>query len=797
MMLSGLTVSAQDETPTQLPADNRVVTLPDVGINFGFVNLMSDVRLEDSGPNAFTQFGWQLTVSQRLTDFLSLSLNIFTGTVYGEEMRGLNNLNYRTSLFSQQLNIEYNFYPLLKPDDQGRQMFRPYVAVGGGAMFFRSKGDLKSAEGETYNYWSDGTIRSLAENHPNAEAAVLLERDMIYESDLRDANLDGLRKYPQTTFTLPFHAGLRVQLTKNFGVNAAFTYALNFSELLDNSGSLSQGARQSSSGNDHHMFGSLGINFFIGKYRPSTKRSEPAMLAQSVNRWESRPKDAQKVDPAIVSTDVNAGETDATVKPKDTNSAPRAEGSVDAEMTPGVESPADEQPRVAYREDGAPVNMVATAVVAADGTPIEQLVDADGRPIVAMPTTPSMAYLQDGSAVELITTGIVAVDGTPLEELRDADGNPISPFQAATTVAYRDDGTMVEVMPTRYVAVDGTPIDQLRDANGEAFFPLALKPTLAFREDGSTVEVSPIAFIAADGTPVKELRDSKGKLLRTAPTSAGEAYRKDGTVVQIIPTTFAAADGTPLDRLRDAEGKTFSVESLIPKVAYREDGTSVRLIPVEVIAVDGTPVDQLRDAEGKPFSALPTVPEVAYRQDGSKVRLIPTSVISADGTPMNHLRDAQGKPVSSSATVPKVAFREDGTTVELIPTAFVASDGTPLTQLQDASGKPLDERGIAIDELVTEVIPITPDISSETTTSIGADQRNKGRVKGTPDNITLSDLEAAGPRTSGAFHWADRDKNGYISANEVLYFIDQLFDGDGSLKVEDIQDLIDYYFDQE
>jgi hypothetical protein len=186
-------VSAQD-TDEVAAQNNKLVTLPEVGLNFGFVNLMSDVKLESPGPSPFTQFGFQLTVLQPVTKFLNISLNLFTGTVYGEEMRGLTNLNYRTSLFSQQLNFEYNFYPLLKPDEQGRQLIRPYIGIGAGAMFFRSKGDLLDENGQTYHYWADGTIRNLAESNPNAEAAVVITRDMEYESDLRDANLDGLRK---------------------------------------------------------------------------------------------------------------------------------------------------------------------------------------------------------------------------------------------------------------------------------------------------------------------------------------------------------------------------------------------------------------------------------------------------------------------------------------------------------------------------------------------------------------------------------------------------------------------------
>jgi len=298
---------------------NTQITLPEIGVNFGFVNLLSDVALDASGPSVFTQYGFQLNITQPVAKFLNISLNLFTGTVYGEQMRGFDNLNYRTSLFSQQLCVEYNFYPLLKPNSEGKQLIRPYIGFGLGAMFFRSKGDLTTSTGETYNYWSDGTIRSIAENDAYAETALLIQRDLEYESDLRDANLDGLRKYPQTTFTIPINAGIRFQITKHFGVNAAFTYALNFSEMLDNSGAASVGIRKSASGNDNHIFGSIGINVFLGAKRPTSNRTSEQILASTTpNRWGTNKQiaksksDSSKSETEVSSSGNNLGGTDAT-----------------------------------------------------------------------------------------------------------------------------------------------------------------------------------------------------------------------------------------------------------------------------------------------------------------------------------------------------------------------------------------------------------------------------------------------------------------------------------------------------
>lgn len=279
MLLAALMLTfqafAQSKQDT-LAKDNRLIPLPTVSINFGINHMMGDVSLSNVGPSPFTQFGYQLTITQRTFKFLNTSLELFSGTIYGEQMVNQTNLNFRTSLFSQRLSFEYNFYPLLKPDAQGRQLIRPYVGVGFGALLFRSKGDLKDEHGTAYQFWSDGSINAEAEGTVDATEATPLTRDFVYETDLRDANLDGLRKYPQLAFTMPINAGIRFQVSKNVGLNASFAYCMNFTDMLDNVSTSGTGERQGKAGNDNHLFGSIGLTVFLGNTRPSAKPAKPS-----------------------------------------------------------------------------------------------------------------------------------------------------------------------------------------------------------------------------------------------------------------------------------------------------------------------------------------------------------------------------------------------------------------------------------------------------------------------------------------------------------------------------------------
>lgn len=860
--------------------DNRQVSLPEIGVNFGVVHLMSDVALTNPGPNLFTQFGYQLTVTQRIARYLNLSLNLFTGTVYGEEMRNLANLNYRTALFSQQLNVEYNFYPLLKPDERGRQLLRPYIGFGAGAMLFRSKGDLRDANGDTYNYWSDGTIRNLAENSPNAEAAILLERDMVYESDLRDANLDGLRKYPQATFTLPFHAGIRIQVSKNLGVNAAFTYAMNFSDMLDNSGAQSLGDRASSSGYDHHIFCSVGVNVFFGKVRPKAQTaSEPQQLAQSVNRWKKKETGGGKEDIAdgaekssskkanATPAEVNEDEGFSDVIGVQSQVAYKADGTTielatkemtGADGTP-IEQLFDAQGRaltpstaqngiLAYRKDGTPVPLILKEAKGLDGTPHTELFDANGHALTGgTPLPVHSAFRADGSQVAVVATDFEGADGTRVEQLLDSQGKNLNrETAAATLIAFRFDGTVVEVVPKGFVGVDGTPIDQLVDADGRRLDVVEVPRRLAYTAEGRPVEISFGPVAAKDGTPAEKLFDANGNAFADAPVaSARLAYRAEGTAVELASKEMRGADGTPANQLFDAKGQLISVQAPVhERVAYRADGSAVQLVTKNFEAADGTPITQLLDAHGQPMTKeAATTSLLAYRKDGSAVELIPTRLEAVDGTSSAQLFDANGNAMTSETDERKLAYKEDGSVVQVSYTDMAGADGTPLHQLVDAKGVALTvvtaspsrlayradgtpievvAKGVTVADETPKVplfdahgrplklnetaksVDISGAVKAESvesavkTESDAKQGREKGERPTTPsDKLTLAELEKAPPKLSGKFHWADRDSNGYISADEVLFCIDQLFDGDGILTVETIQELIDFYFDQD
>ncbi|MCG3168067.1 MAG: hypothetical protein POELPBGB_03867 [Bacteroidia bacterium] len=245
---------------------------PSIGYSIGYLNLFGDVKLKGYSPSFASRLGHQFYVAFPISESFSVSYNFIAGKIIGEETRGTDNLNFRTSLVGQSLMFEYNFYNIIKPDYESKFGVLPVIGFGIEALIFRAKADMEDADGNKYYYWNDGTIKNLPETSENLDLAVDIERDYTYETELRDANLDGFGKYSQITFAMPFTFGADFKVGRNLHFRLGATYHLTFSDMLDNVSSKGSGNRQGEEGKDMFLFSSLGINYKFGA--PRSKKSK-------------------------------------------------------------------------------------------------------------------------------------------------------------------------------------------------------------------------------------------------------------------------------------------------------------------------------------------------------------------------------------------------------------------------------------------------------------------------------------------------------------------------------------------
>lgn len=233
---------------------------PVVSFSYGVLNFRGDVRNSFVGPAIGNN-----AVSVNLATFVDrkhhfiANFNFLLGSLSGNTYSHSDisqNLNFRSSVSSIGANVEYRFGHFIEKD----ALIRPYVSLGVGNLNFSAKGDLVDANGMTYYYWSDGSIRDAPESL--SAGALPLYRDYDYETDLRLREVEefGLGDYSQNALVFPVGLGghFRINSRAFFSLGISYYYAMT--DMLDNvayEGTSIQGSK----GNDSFVFSHLSLHF--------------------------------------------------------------------------------------------------------------------------------------------------------------------------------------------------------------------------------------------------------------------------------------------------------------------------------------------------------------------------------------------------------------------------------------------------------------------------------------------------------------------------------------------------------
>ena len=189
--ISAFATDENDSIPNKTTAQK--VYGPTIGFGIGMLKFYGDILDVNAKNPLISNIGYDLHVKQKLNSFLTANFYVLFGKVSANERYTDRNLNFESSITTGGFALEYNFSNLLRKN----KFFTPYITLGIESVEFHSKTDLYDKYGNKYNYWSDGSIRNIAENDPNAANAIIIQRDYVYETDLREANFDGKGKYPK------------------------------------------------------------------------------------------------------------------------------------------------------------------------------------------------------------------------------------------------------------------------------------------------------------------------------------------------------------------------------------------------------------------------------------------------------------------------------------------------------------------------------------------------------------------------------------------------------------------------
>jgi len=222
-----------DDLLQRIDTVENPVYKPVVSFSYGVLNFHGDVKNSYNSPS-IGKHAAKVNVStfvDKQHNFIA-NFNFMVGKLSGNEYSHsdvFRNLNFETNLSSIGLNLEYRFGHFFSKD----ALVRPYVSLGLENINFSAKGDLEDANGITYHYWSDGSIRDVEE--PTVGAS-LIHRDYVYETDLRlrEDQEFGLGDYSQRAISIPAGIGLNFRIDQRAFFSLGMSYHYTMTDMLDN-----------------------------------------------------------------------------------------------------------------------------------------------------------------------------------------------------------------------------------------------------------------------------------------------------------------------------------------------------------------------------------------------------------------------------------------------------------------------------------------------------------------------------------------------------------------------------------
>jgi hypothetical protein len=256
-------------------ADNAEQKLkPKISLGAGRLGFYGDVYSKHF-QNPFTaRPAFDLGISQRLTRYLQLNFNIIFGKLGANEYGLTRNENFESEIRAGGLNLMYDFGNFI-PD---KYRVRPFISLGVCGFEFLSKTDLKDKNGNFYHYWSDGSIRNMAEGSAGAQNAIEIKRDYVYETDIRERNADGFGKYQERAWAMPVGAGFVMKVTDRIDLKLNFQYFFTTTDYIDGLTGQSSGNRVGTKFRDNYTYSSVSIQYdLIAKPKKSTKTKKDTL----------------------------------------------------------------------------------------------------------------------------------------------------------------------------------------------------------------------------------------------------------------------------------------------------------------------------------------------------------------------------------------------------------------------------------------------------------------------------------------------------------------------------------------
>jgi hypothetical protein len=248
---------------------------PIISLGGGVLTYFGDVSNSQKANGPLTSnMAVDLSLSFPLRSSFYITFRTMLGKVSANERSATLNRNFQSRISTFGLEVSYNFNHFL---NQERRV-DPFLSAGFDALIFNSKTDLMDTDGNVYHYWSDGSIKDLPENDENKFAANNLQRDYLYETDIRKSNISGVGYYEKYSFAVPVGAGVNMRLSPRFHAQLGASYYFLLTDLVDGVSSDGKGDYKGNGGNDGFLYSHVALSFDLSSR--GQKQEDPDMISK-------------------------------------------------------------------------------------------------------------------------------------------------------------------------------------------------------------------------------------------------------------------------------------------------------------------------------------------------------------------------------------------------------------------------------------------------------------------------------------------------------------------------------------
>ncbi|OFX69094.1 MAG: hypothetical protein A2X12_05065 [Bacteroidetes bacterium GWE2_29_8] len=199
--------------------------LPSIFFGIGMMSFHGDIgpKYKKISPLSNFNLGVNLGVDKRFGNTFGVALNLMYGKVSESGIKGVTHLNFESKIFSGDLTLQIHLDNDWFFNKSSR--FAPYFLIGVGYLNYNPKLDLLDKDGNSYHYWSDGSIRIGPETISDPDEVKTTKRDNKYETS---SGNDGF------AFQIPVGMGFKFKLSDKFEGNIFSIYYLTATDKLDN-----------------------------------------------------------------------------------------------------------------------------------------------------------------------------------------------------------------------------------------------------------------------------------------------------------------------------------------------------------------------------------------------------------------------------------------------------------------------------------------------------------------------------------------------------------------------------------